>query len=224
MRCAIRDPEAPGVATGNSVSCRRVDLPVQRVRAALHALEAADGVMDAAGLPAALLPWLAEAFCADLVVWTDDGPTPHAVTLRRQKPRDDAAVPPTAQLCPRPETPTITLSLDGGDGSSARVVLARSGAAFDAGDVELAEGLRPQLSHRVLALNRLGAARNALSSREQEVLDLVTTGLTDTAIAHRLGCRPRTVDKHLEHAYRALGVGNRAAAVARWMREGNPQA
>jgi DNA-binding CsgD family transcriptional regulator len=30
-----------------------------------------------------------------------------------------------------------------------------------------------------------------------------------------LGCSTRTVGKHLEHAYRKLGVSSRAAAVAR---------
>jgi DNA-binding CsgD family transcriptional regulator len=43
----------------------------------------------------------------------------------------------------------------------------------------------------------------------------VAAGDTNVLIAHRLGMRPRTVDKHLEHAYAKLGVGSRTAAVAR---------
>jgi DNA-binding NarL/FixJ family response regulator len=46
------------------------------------------------------------------------------------------------------------------------------------------------------------------------VLHLVAAGLTDAAIGHRLGCSPRTVDKHLEHIYRRLGVSCRTAATA----------
>lgn len=55
---------------------------------------------------------------------------------------------------------------------------------------------------------------SALTQREQQVLELVAAGRTDAAIGHLLGCSPRTVSKHLEHAYRKLGVSSRAAAVA----------
>ena len=56
--------------------------------------------------------------------------------------------------------------------------------------------------------------RADLTTRQEQVLRLVASGLTDAAIAHRLGCSPRTVDKHLEHIYRRLGVSCRAAAIA----------
>jgi DNA-binding CsgD family transcriptional regulator len=51
-----------------------------------------------------------------------------------------------------------------------------------------------------------------LSPREVEVLDLVAAGRTNTAIARVFDISPRTVAKHLEHAYRTLGVTSRAAA------------
>lgn len=54
---------------------------------------------------------------------------------------------------------------------------------------------------------------DVLTPREREILDLVASGWTNTAIAHALRISPRTVAKHLEHAYRKLGVTNRAAAV-----------
>jgi DNA-binding CsgD family transcriptional regulator len=47
------------------------------------------------------------------------------------------------------------------------------------------------------------------------VIELAAGGRTDGAIGHLLGCSPRTVSKHLEHAYRKLGVVNRTAAVSR---------
>jgi DNA-binding CsgD family transcriptional regulator len=53
----------------------------------------------------------------------------------------------------------------------------------------------------------------ALSPREVEVLDLVSSGLTDAQIATRLGLRPATVSKHLTRVYTRLQVPNRAAAV-----------
>lgn len=55
----------------------------------------------------------------------------------------------------------------------------------------------------------------SLTDRELHVLELVATGKTNQAIAHALRVSPRTVAKHLEHIYRKLDVGNRAAAVAR---------
>jgi DNA-binding CsgD family transcriptional regulator len=59
-----------------------------------------------------------------------------------------------------------------------------------------------------------GIDESALTQRERQILELVAAGRTDAAIGHLLGCSPRTVGKHLEHAYRKLGVSSRAAAVA----------
>jgi DNA-binding CsgD family transcriptional regulator len=55
----------------------------------------------------------------------------------------------------------------------------------------------------------------SLTDRELRVLNLVADGNTNDAIARALRVSPRTVAKHLEHTYRKLAVGNRAAAVAR---------
>jgi DNA-binding NarL/FixJ family response regulator len=45
------------------------------------------------------------------------------------------------------------------------------------------------------------------------VLHHVAAGLTNAEIAERLVVAPSTVRKHLENAYRKLGVRNRFAAV-----------
>ncbi|WP_338051256.1 helix-turn-helix transcriptional regulator [Pseudonocardia acidicola] len=60
-----------------------------------------------------------------------------------------------------------------------------------------------------------------LTERELQVLDLAAAGHTNDAIARGLGLSPRTVAKHLEHVYRKLGVGNRAAAS--WLAAGQNQ-
>lgn len=52
-----------------------------------------------------------------------------------------------------------------------------------------------------------------LTPRETEVLALIAVGLTSYAIGSRLGISRATVGKHLEHAYRKLGVGDRLLAV-----------
>jgi len=54
-----------------------------------------------------------------------------------------------------------------------------------------------------------------LTEREVAVLELLGTGLTAQAIARRLHTSPRTVDEHLEHLYRQLGVRDRLMAVQR---------
>lgn len=51
-----------------------------------------------------------------------------------------------------------------------------------------------------------------LTPRQVQVLHLVRAGLTDNEIAARMGLSNRTVQKHLELAYRRLGVRNRTAA------------
>ena len=78
-------------------------------------------------------------------------------------------------------------------------------------------------SHRTLAAKladlqamRPGSTANGvLSTRENEVLDLVAAGATNAQIAERLWISPGTVKKHLEHIYLKLEVGSRTAALAR---------
>ncbi|MGE5117441.1 MAG: helix-turn-helix domain-containing protein, partial [Betaproteobacteria bacterium] len=54
-----------------------------------------------------------------------------------------------------------------------------------------------------------------LTAREREVLRWVAAGKTDRDIAVLLGISVRTVQKHLERCYAALGVETRTAAVMR---------
>jgi DNA-binding NarL/FixJ family response regulator len=114
----------------------------------------------------------------------------------------------------------LAMSLQPG-GLHVCISLNRGGPDFTADAVDLLAQLRPLLTRRVVRLSAdrpatLGAQLEPadLTGRQLEVLSLVAAGLTDTAIGRRLGCSPRTVDKHLEHAYRRLGVSCRTAAVA----------
>jgi DNA-binding NarL/FixJ family response regulator len=61
---------------------------------------------------------------------------------------------------------------------------------------------------------------NALSEREVEVLRLLASGFTNKEIAEQLFLSPDTVKTHLSHAYRKLGVSDRAHAVAVALRKG----
>ena len=66
----------------------------------------------------------------------------------------------------------------------------------------------------VLMLDEQDLRLEKLSAREREVIGLAGSGQANEAIAFELGIAPATVAKHLEHAYRKLGVQNRTAAAA----------
>lgn len=54
---------------------------------------------------------------------------------------------------------------------------------------------------------------DALTNRQREILRCVEEGLSDDEIARRIDRSPGTVRKHLQNAYRSLGVESRYAAV-----------
>ena len=56
---------------------------------------------------------------------------------------------------------------------------------------------------------------SGLTAREAEVMSLVAVGTSTADIATRCELSPRTVQKHLERAFRKLGVTSRSAAAAR---------
>ncbi len=60
----------------------------------------------------------------------------------------------------------------------------------------------------------------ALTAREREVLELVSQGLPNKAIATRLGLSDHTVKFHLSSIFSKLGVSTRTEAVRRAVRAG----
>ena len=59
-------------------------------------------------------------------------------------------------------------------------------------------------------------ARFGLTQREEDVLALLTEGLSNAAIAHRLALTEKTVKNHLHHVFAKLQVSSRTEAVVRW--------
>jgi len=55
---------------------------------------------------------------------------------------------------------------------------------------------------------------NTLTKRQWECLELAAAGLTSKEVARRLALSPRTVEEHLQDAYRRMGVRNRIEASA----------
>jgi DNA-binding CsgD family transcriptional regulator len=93
-------------------------------------------------------------------------------------------------------------------GAEACVALHRAGRDFTDRDLALLDLVRPHLAD---ALWRATPPQR-LTARERSVVARVARGATDVAIAHELGISRRTVGKHLENAYAALGVHDRTSA------------
>jgi ATP/maltotriose-dependent transcriptional regulator MalT len=93
-----------------------------------------------------------------------------------------------------------------------RLRLARSRHRFGDQDRALFVLLTPAVE-RLLRSCRWEGSPEPLTLAELRVLRLVALGLSNAEVAARLGIASCTVGKHLEHAYRKLGVTNRWAAL-----------
>jgi len=60
----------------------------------------------------------------------------------------------------------------------------------------------------------------SLSKREREVLQMLTEGADNNAIAASLEITINTVEKHLKNIYRKLGVSSRSEAICWWLEKG----
>lgn len=173
-----------------------------RVHAALATVEAADAATALTDLPHLVLPAL-----MDPVGPAEPAGLPAQRDVRRRgtyagPERDAGHVTPAGPL-------------------ARRFSLNRGAPDFTSAAVDLLTQLRPLLTRRVMRLSAEPAAPpgggpewDGLTGRQRQVLSVVAGGLTDAAIGRWLGCSPRTVDKHLEHVYRRLGVSCRTAAIA----------
>jgi DNA-binding CsgD family transcriptional regulator len=112
----------------------------------------------------------------------------------------------------------MAVGFRGARGLVMQVYLDRVRTPFSSRDLQLLHLVTPTLD-RLLSrpAPRLPAC---LTPAERRVLQLVAAGFSNADIASRVGVAPSTVRKHLEHAYRKLGVSNRLAAVVRF--DGGP--
>jgi two-component system, NarL family, response regulator DevR len=99
--------------------------------------------------------------------------------------------------------------------------LARAVAGAMQGDLPMPRRMAARVVHELISSERrrtraADSRDGGLSVREQEVLTLVSAGLTDRAIGDRLGISTRTVGHHIGRILAKLGVTSRAAAARAW--------
>ena len=111
------------------------------------------------------------------------------------------------------EQHTLHLAFRNGADDVVDLWLDRSHRPFDGRDVAVLTMLTPLL-RRLVRERPARHLPDSLTTQERRVLTLVAAGLTNLEIAGRLTVAPSTVRKHLEHAYRKLGVTSRMGAIA----------
>jgi two-component system nitrate/nitrite response regulator NarL len=89
-------------------------------------------------------------------------------------------------------------------------------AAFRGPHATASRGVGPRPVFRALA----DTAPPLLSPREAEILALIGDGLSNKAVARRLGISGHTVKFHIESLFRKLAATSRAEAVRKGLRQG----
>lgn len=112
-----------------------------------------------------------------------------------------------------PVVDTLQVSFRNGGGQVVELCLRRHGRLFDDRDAALLALLGPVLQ-RLVRERPSPTVPEGLTPQERRILTLVAAGMTNAEIGCRLSISTSTVRKHLEHAYRKLGVTGRLAAVA----------
>lgn len=111
-------------------------------------------------------------------------------------------------------------------GASGYILKKTSPAKLLDGIKELIEGGAPmssQIASKVVAAfqnksisTSLGSSLSVLSKRENEILEMLSTGLLYKEIADKLSISAETVRKHVYHIYEKLHVTNRVEAVNKY--------
>lgn len=107
----------------------------------------------------------------------------------------------------------------------------RSISVFDetAGEEELIRGIKEACAGNAYFSDSLGESvvrslrangKGPFTSRELDIISLVATGMTLSAVAALLGVSPHTVRNHLANIYEKLGAGNRTSAVVKALEMG----
>ena len=121
-------------------------------------------------------------------------------------------IPAGAGSSTRRGVAVLSLGVRNGPDHVVTLWFVRRTKAFSGRDRALLTLLAPALE-RLLRERPLSTLPPSLTAQERRVLQELAHGLSNAEIAERLFVAPCTVRKHLENAYRKLGVTNRLAAV-----------
>lgn len=125
----------------------------------------------------------------------------------------------------------MAFNLPGAEGRVLAIALSRGECDYSDAERDFANRVRPFLIQAYLNAITFSSLRTArtrdvvavllespivggVTRREAEVLRLLALGRSNQHIAVELGISDRTVGKHLEHAFRKLGVRDRSSAAA----------
>lgn len=117
----------------------------------------------------------------------------------------------------------LSIPLQVGVDEQMSYLVSRPDLDFTEQELALAKLLQPILSGLAFHIRfaranptaSVQSCKHGLTLREMTILSLLSEGLTADSLGRRLNISPRTVEKHLQHIYRKLDVGDRLMAVHR---------
>jgi len=134
-----------------------------------------------------------------------DGPLPRGLVHDAAQPYEDRASPMFG-LCD-----ILWLGFATSAGTVVQLNYDRRGRHFTEQDIAVLTMVEPAIRRLVRGCGQPQFS-SLLSRSERKVLTLVSTGASNREVAEELVVTVHTVRKHLENAYRKLGVTNRTAA------------